>query len=172
MTFTKYTVYAQSSDKLCTITSLFRASIKNYSHLQFLSVTISPTQTQTMPIQIFAPAPAAPAITRSRDNDSDDEMDLDTTTDHAARPSKNIITPGEVITSDPQWMRGHGTYTNDTADLLPSSAPHSPAPSKRPTNCSQWFLCAHATHQKLEIWLSVALLRCKVEGGRLMLLAH
>ena len=72
-----------------------------------------------MPIQIFAPAPAAPAVTRLRDNDSDDEMDLDTTTDHAARPSKNIITPGEVITSDPQWMRGHGTYTNDTADLAP-----------------------------------------------------
>lgn len=76
-----------------------------------------------MPIQIFAPAPAAPALTRPRDNDSDDdEMDLDTThttTDHAARPSKNIITPGEIITTDPQWMRGHGTYTNDTADLAP-----------------------------------------------------
>jgi exosome complex component RRP4 len=81
----------------------------------------------TMPIQIFAPAPAAPALTRPRDNDSDDdEMDLDTphhtTTDHAARPSKNIITPGEIITTDPQWMRGHGTYTNDTssADLTPT----------------------------------------------------
>jgi len=76
-----------------------------------------------MPIQIFSPAPAAPAATRSRDVDSDDEMDLDTsTTDHAARPSKTIITPGEVITSDPQWMRGHGTYTNDSsssADLAP-----------------------------------------------------
>ncbi|KAL6235115.1 hypothetical protein BDW75DRAFT_230619 [Aspergillus navahoensis] len=23
-----------------------------------------------------------------------------------------IITPGEVVTDDPQWMRGHGTYTN------------------------------------------------------------
>ncbi|KAL4757505.1 IEC3 subunit of the Ino80 complex, chromatin re-modelling-domain-containing protein [Aspergillus foveolatus] len=23
-----------------------------------------------------------------------------------------IITPGEVVTNDPQWMRGHGTYTN------------------------------------------------------------
>ncbi|KAI4716222.1 hypothetical protein E4T48_07604 [Aureobasidium sp. EXF-10727] len=73
-----------------------------------------------MPIQIFAPSPAAPAVARPRD-DSDDEMDLDTT-DHAARSStrsKNIITPGEVITSDPQWMRGHGTYTNDNGDLAP-----------------------------------------------------
>lgn len=24
--------------------------------------------------------------------------------------SKAIVTPGEAITSDPQWMRGHGTY--------------------------------------------------------------
>ncbi|BCR91665.1 exosome non-catalytic core subunit RRP4 [Aspergillus chevalieri] len=23
-----------------------------------------------------------------------------------------IVTPGEVVTDDPQWMRGHGTYTN------------------------------------------------------------
>lgn len=22
----------------------------------------------------------------------------------------SIVTPGEVVTSDPQWMRGHGTY--------------------------------------------------------------
>ncbi|THZ07531.1 hypothetical protein D6C95_01943 [Aureobasidium pullulans] len=73
-----------------------------------------------MPIQIFAPVAAAPAITNRRD-DSDDEMELDNE-DHAARSSKrskNIITPGEVITSDPQWMRGHGTYTNDNGDLAP-----------------------------------------------------
>ncbi|GES65546.1 exosome complex component rrp4 [Aspergillus terreus] len=26
--------------------------------------------------------------------------------------SSGIITPGEVVTDDPQWMRGHGTYMN------------------------------------------------------------
>ncbi|KAF9887155.1 exosome non-catalytic core subunit rrp4 [Aspergillus nanangensis] len=26
--------------------------------------------------------------------------------------SSGVITPGEVVTDDPQWMRGHGTYTN------------------------------------------------------------
>lgn len=25
-----------------------------------------------------------------------------------------IVTPGEVVTSDPQWMRGHGTYLAET----------------------------------------------------------
>ncbi|KAL4907641.1 hypothetical protein BDW74DRAFT_166328 [Aspergillus multicolor] len=59
-----------------------------------------------------------------------DEMSVDSdggvalTPAKAARPSKRarliegtdigtgIITPGEVVTDDPQWMRGHGTYTN------------------------------------------------------------
>ncbi|KAE8145064.1 hypothetical protein BDV25DRAFT_145003 [Aspergillus avenaceus] len=54
--------------------------------------------------------------------DSDGGVDL--ATDKASRPSKRprlvegtnitsgIVTPGEVVTDDPQWMRGHGTYTN------------------------------------------------------------
>lgn len=121
-----FTKYAQVMHKLGigtpSIASLssFHPEI-NYSHLE---IPLPPHDNHiiTMPIQIFSPAPAAPAVTRPRDVDSDDEMDLDhSTTDHAARPSKTIITPGEVITSDPQWMRGHGTYTNDSssADLAP-----------------------------------------------------
>ncbi|EER23164.1 exosome non-catalytic core subunit rrp4 [Coccidioides posadasii str. Silveira] len=45
--------------------------------------------------------------------DSDIEMD-DATSRPSKRPrlSKNtIVTPGEVVTDDPQWMRGHGTFT-------------------------------------------------------------
>lgn len=74
----------------------------------------------TMPIQILAPSPAAPAVPRIRD-ESEDEMELDDeeSLTRTSRRSKNIITPGEVITSDPQWMRGHGTYTNDNTDLAP-----------------------------------------------------
>ncbi|KAL4736782.1 IEC3 subunit of the Ino80 complex, chromatin re-modelling-domain-containing protein [Aspergillus similis] len=59
-----------------------------------------------------------------------DEMSVDTdggvelTPAKSSRPTKRprliegvdvgtgIITPGEVVTNDPQWMRGHGTYTN------------------------------------------------------------
>ncbi|OAA53182.1 exosome complex exonuclease [Niveomyces insectorum RCEF 264] len=33
----------------------------------------------------------------------------------------DIVTPGEVITDDPQWMRGHGTYTNSAAAGIVSS---------------------------------------------------
>ncbi|KAI9928033.1 hypothetical protein AWENTII_012301 [Aspergillus wentii] len=53
--------------------------------------------------------------------DSDGGVDL---AGGASRPGKRarlaggnkigagIVTPGEVVTDDPQWMRGHGTYTN------------------------------------------------------------
>ncbi|PWY67547.1 hypothetical protein BO70DRAFT_374555 [Aspergillus heteromorphus CBS 117.55] len=63
--------------------------------------------------------------------DSDDDLmsvDSDGGVDLAAgdssRPTKRprlvagtnigagVLTPGEVVTDDPQWMRGHGTYTN------------------------------------------------------------
>ncbi|EAL92980.1 hypothetical protein LV164_002519 [Aspergillus fumigatus] len=54
--------------------------------------------------------------------DSDGGVDL--TSRGGSRPSKRprlvegtkigagIVTPGEVVTDDPQWMRGHGTYSN------------------------------------------------------------
>ncbi|PWY79362.1 hypothetical protein BO94DRAFT_558560 [Aspergillus sclerotioniger CBS 115572] len=54
--------------------------------------------------------------------DSDGGVDL--AAGDASRPSKRprlvegtnigagVLTPGEVVTDDPQWMRGHGTYTN------------------------------------------------------------
>ncbi|OOF98531.1 hypothetical protein ASPCADRAFT_512788 [Aspergillus carbonarius ITEM 5010] len=54
--------------------------------------------------------------------DSDGGVDL--AAGDATRPSKRprlvegtnigagVLTPGEVVTDDPQWMRGHGTYTN------------------------------------------------------------
>lgn len=38
----------------------------------------------------------------NHDNDSDIEM-----SDH---PISSIVTPGELITEDPIWMKGHGTY--------------------------------------------------------------
>lgn len=46
--------------------------------------------------------------------DLDAEMDLDIPVRRTAPRSTNIVTPGEPITSDPQWMRGHGTFTPST----------------------------------------------------------
>ncbi|KAL1310644.1 hypothetical protein AAFC00_000912 [Neodothiora populina] len=76
-----------------------------------------------MPIQILAPTPALPSNTLQHHIhiSEDEEMDLDDDHEDEAlsRPSKRqktIITPGEIITSDPQWMRGHGTFASNSAD--------------------------------------------------------
>ncbi|KAJ5667978.1 Ribosomal protein L27 [Penicillium maclennaniae] len=63
-----------------------------------------------------------------RQPDTDDEMSINSDEDtemggvSLGRPTKRarlenkigtgIVTPGEVVTDDPQWMRGHGTYMN------------------------------------------------------------
>ncbi|CCH58108.1 hypothetical protein TBLA_0A03080 [Henningerozyma blattae CBS 6284] len=52
------------------------------------------------------------------DSDEDeDEKDIDTLTSGATTSTNNstfnnqqIVTPGELVTDDPMWMRGHGTY--------------------------------------------------------------
>ncbi|CAG8905218.1 unnamed protein product [Penicillium egyptiacum] len=56
--------------------------------------------------------------------DSDDPMSEEDVETGISRPHKRprlqgksnigtgIVTPGEVVTDDPQWMRGHGTYMN------------------------------------------------------------
>ncbi|CAK7240130.1 MAG: Exosome complex component rrp4 [Sporothrix thermara] len=44
---------------------------------------------------------------RGNDDDDDDEDEED---DDVNNGGYEIVTPGEVITDDPQWMRGHGTY--------------------------------------------------------------
>ncbi|KAJ5118573.1 Exosome complex component rrp4 [Penicillium atrosanguineum] len=54
----------------------------------------------------------------SINSDEDTEMggvSLDRPTKRARLENKigtGIVTPGEVVTDDPQWMRGHGTYMN------------------------------------------------------------
>lgn len=71
----------------------------------------------SMAIKITAPAPAAPLPTRiAREEDdsprrTDLEGDIDMLIDSGRSPKrrkrdvKPIITPGEVVTDDPQWMR-------------------------------------------------------------------
>lgn len=67
-----------------------------------------------MPISILPPS-AAPPPTDNRDDDSDvamsdSESEAETFNNPSTSKGINIVTPGEAITSDPQWMRGHGTY--------------------------------------------------------------
>ncbi|KAJ5010513.1 Exosome complex component rrp4 [Colletotrichum sp. SAR 10_99] len=87
-----------------------------------------------MPITILAPrrTPARPKLAqRPSDSDSDSDGGVDIEGDVSmSRPAKRprgdnyeIVTPGEVITDDPQWMRGHGTYvTPSTTEIVSSVA--------------------------------------------------
>ncbi|KAF6815749.1 Exosome complex component rrp4 [Colletotrichum musicola] len=100
-----------------------------------------------MPITILAPrgTPVRPKPTQqASDSDSDSDGGVDIEGDVSMRPAKRargeayeIVTPGEIITDDPQWMsfpgydatetnesnRGHGTYvTPSTTDIVSSVA--------------------------------------------------
>ncbi|KAF7543530.1 hypothetical protein G7046_g9983 [Stylonectria norvegica] len=69
-----------------------------------------------MPITILNPQPASrqPLVTADSDSDSDSNGGADVHADH-------ILTPGSVITSNPQWMRGHGTYVLPGSTSITSS---------------------------------------------------
>ncbi|KAF2657056.1 hypothetical protein K491DRAFT_691426 [Lophiostoma macrostomum CBS 122681] len=72
-----------------------------------------------MPVTILAPS-LAPPPTHHAAPDSDVSMSDD---DLPPSTSSSLLTPGEPITSDPQWMRGHGTYIpRDTSTITSTVA--------------------------------------------------
>ncbi|KAH9218879.1 hypothetical protein DL95DRAFT_360100 [Leptodontidium sp. 2 PMI_412] len=83
-----------------------------------------------MAITILAPAPAVPyQRTNDSDDDSDDggaDLDGDLNmrpTKRARTSAKDLVTPGETVTDDPQWMRGHGTYVaSSSTDIIATVA--------------------------------------------------
>lgn len=66
-----------------------------------------------MAITILPPAPAEPIVTRRTDDadyeidiESDGDVDMDDGGPPAKRAkSRHLVTPGELVTSDSQWMR-------------------------------------------------------------------
>ncbi|KAI1273751.1 hypothetical protein F5Y07DRAFT_245695 [Xylaria sp. FL0933] len=84
-----------------------------------------------MPITILQPAPPPGYLPYNRpdaNSDSDSEGGADLEGDvsmggASKRPRRSdaIVTPGEVITEDLQWMRGHGTYTTTEPYAIVSS---------------------------------------------------
>ncbi|KAG0636933.1 hypothetical protein HOY80DRAFT_975224 [Tuber brumale] len=71
-----------------------------------------------MPISILPPQPSQYLLPPDPDSDREDEkvvLDEDgdfvrmTSTPRKRPKTIPIVTPGEIVTSDPQWMRGHGT---------------------------------------------------------------
>ncbi|KAK1824174.1 Exosome complex component rrp4 [Friedmanniomyces endolithicus] len=77
-----------------------------------------------MAITILPPAPAAPAKAGARayngNADSDDEMDIDSLPPGHSQ-SNTILTPGQTVTDDPQWMRGHGTFAETSGTAIRST---------------------------------------------------
>lgn len=78
-----------------------------------------------MPIQILPPAPAAQvAPINGHSDDEDDFRDYDGDVDmegiirggKRTRLGRNIVTPGELVTDDPQWMR----YSNVPQYTIPT----------------------------------------------------
>jgi len=77
-----------------------------------------------MPISILPPQPAQYLLPSDSNLDHDDEkVTLDEDGDFVRMASSqkrskaiSIVTPGEIVTSDPQWMRGHGTYLLQSKD--------------------------------------------------------
>ncbi|KAI5462521.1 hypothetical protein BGZ63DRAFT_423774 [Mariannaea sp. PMI_226] len=70
-----------------------------------------------MPITILNPQPVAPrrrALDAGSDSDSDSNGGADV-------GGEDILTPGTLITSNPQWMRGHGTYVPSGSSDITSS---------------------------------------------------
>ncbi|KAI1270627.1 hypothetical protein F5Y18DRAFT_369027 [Xylariaceae sp. FL1019] len=85
-----------------------------------------------MPITILPPAPPPRFNPHSNasygaDSDSDSDGGVDIEGDVSmgratkAQVEDTIVTPGEVITEDSQWMRGHGTYTTLEPPAIVSS---------------------------------------------------
>jgi exosome complex component RRP4 len=122
-----------------------------------------------MAITILSPAPAVPVLSSKStwsanstnpdtydDDDNDDEerdedaMDIDDLGPATNRSQRgtNIVTPGQVVTSDPQWMRGHGTF----------SASAAVAPDENPSIIRSTLA---GTLQKTNKLLSVAPLRAR-----------
>ena len=68
-----------------------------------------------MPISILPPAPPPTTTSRPNIDEDEDSMDIDALpTGHTHSRAANILTPGQTVTDDVQWMRGHGTFTADT----------------------------------------------------------
>lgn len=74
-----------------------------------------------MAITILAPVPAADQPERSSHGQADDEMDIDELPSGHANFSTNILTPGQTVTDDVQWMRGHGTFAEPDTTIIRST---------------------------------------------------
>jgi exosome complex component RRP4 len=62
-----------------------------------------------MDLRIFSPVSTDQVTKRNKDNDKKMEIDAP------------LVNPGETVTTDQQFMRGHGTYTEEEGSAVISS---------------------------------------------------
>jgi exosome complex component RRP4 len=75
----------------------------------------------SMAISILPPASApVGGQTYNGAYDDEDEMDIDDLPS-GHRTTTTIITPGQTVTDDPQWMRGHGTFADAESTTIRST---------------------------------------------------
>ena len=89
-----------------------------------------------MAITILAPTPSHPISPRRRASSSSDDQELPDAPlrSHKRTKTHHILTPGETITTKPQWMRGHGTTINTVDDTSASSITSTVAGTLTTTN--------------------------------------
>ena len=81
----------------------------------------SSEQVEKMAITILQPAPAHEHARSYHGESSDDDMDIDDIPSGHRSTTTNVITPGQTVTSDPQWMRGHGTFADTDSAAIRST---------------------------------------------------
>ncbi|KAF2477125.1 uncharacterized protein BDR25DRAFT_300176 [Lindgomyces ingoldianus] len=72
-----------------------------------------------MPISILPPS--LPTSTHHLPRNASSDVEMSDSDSDLPSSTKNLVTPGEAITSDPQWMRGHGTYIPPTSTTIIST---------------------------------------------------
>ena len=74
-----------------------------------------------MAITILPPAPAVAPAYGPPSSDDDEDIDIDDLPSGHAAQTTNIITPGQTVTDDVQWMRGHGTFAETESTAIRST---------------------------------------------------
>jgi hypothetical protein len=78
-----------------------------------------------MPFAITAPSlpPSLASYAALTSDNFDEDGDVSMTTDtKRTAGAVSIVTPGETVTTDPQWMRGHGTYLDENDGIVATVA--------------------------------------------------
>ncbi|KAI5819106.1 hypothetical protein BZA77DRAFT_305735 [Pyronema omphalodes] len=78
-----------------------------------------------MPFAITAPSlpPSLASYAALTSDNIDEDGDISMNTDPKRTAGAiSIVTPGETVTTDPQWMRGHGTYLDENDGIVATVA--------------------------------------------------